>query len=175
MSKVRQTGEAHVRTVASADRKKAVATVALAFASDPMMRWSFPDPARYLAIACDFIDAFGGHAAEHGSAEEIADFAAVALWLPPGVVPDGEAMGAIIGANMPADRMEDGGALVEQMNRFHPKESHWYLPLIGADPVPSITRAALSTTVPVPFRSPGAPTLCASAWQTVNKTNNARI
>lgn len=124
-----------MRTVAAADRKKAVATVALAFASDPMMRWSFPDPARYLAIACDFIDAFGGHAAEHGSAEEIADFAAVALWLPPGIAPDGEAMGAIIGANMPADRMEDGGALVEQMNRFHPKEPHWYLPLIGADPV----------------------------------------
>jgi ribosomal protein S18 acetylase RimI-like enzyme len=124
-----------VRTVAAADRKKAVATVALAFASDPMMRWSFPDPARYLAIAHDFIDAFGGHAVEHGCADEIADFAAVALWLPPGIAPDGDAMGAIITANMPADRMEAGGALFEQMNRFHPEEPHWYLPLIGADPV----------------------------------------
>ena len=135
MSKTRQTGEAHVRTVAAADRKKAVATVALAFASDPMMRWSFPDATRYLAVACDFIDAFGGHAVEHGSADEIADFAAVALWLPPGIAPDGDAMGAIIAANMPADRMEDGGSLFEQMNRFHLKEPHWYLPLIGADPV----------------------------------------
>jgi ribosomal protein S18 acetylase RimI-like enzyme len=124
-----------VCTVAAADRKKAVATVALAFASDPMMRWSFPDPARYLAIAHDFIDAFGGHAVEHGSADEIADFAAVALWLPPGIAPDGDAMGAIIAANMPDDRMEAGGALFEQMNRFHPEEPHWYLPLIGADPV----------------------------------------
>ena len=135
MSKTRHTGEAQVRTVAAADRKKAVATVALAFASDPMMRWSFPDATRYLAVACDFIDAFGGHAVEHGSAEEIADFAAVALWLPPGIAPDGDAMGAIIAANMPADRMEDGGSLFEQMNRFHLKEPHWYLPLIGADPV----------------------------------------
>jgi GNAT superfamily N-acetyltransferase len=100
-----------------------------------MMRWSFPDPARYLAIAHDFIDAFGGHAVEHGSADEIADFAAVALWLPPGIAPDGDAMGAIIAANMPADRMEAGSGLFEQMDHHHPKEPHWYLPLIGADPV----------------------------------------
>lgn len=135
MSKARQTGEAHVRRVPAADRKKAVATVALAFASDPMMRWSFPDPGRYLAIACDFVDAFGGHAVEHGTADETADFAAAALWLPPGVAPDSERMGAIIATNMPADRMEDGGGLFEQMDRYHPKEPHWYLPLIGADPV----------------------------------------
>jgi ribosomal protein S18 acetylase RimI-like enzyme len=127
--------EAQVRAVAPADRQKAVATVALAFASDPMMRWSFPDPARYLAIAQDFIDAFGGHAVEHSGADEIADFGAAALWLPPGVAPDSDAMGAIIAANMPADKMADGGSLFEQMDRFHPKEPHWYLPLIGADPV----------------------------------------
>ena len=123
-----------VRPVAAADRHKAVATIALAFASDPMMRWSFPDPARYLAVACGFIDAFGGHAVEHGSADEIADFAAAALWLPPGIAPDSDTMGTIIAANMPAELMQDGGALFEQMTRFHPQEPHWYLPLIGTDP-----------------------------------------
>jgi ribosomal protein S18 acetylase RimI-like enzyme len=122
------------RAVAPADRARAVATVALAFAGDPMMRWSFPDPENYFSIAREFIDAFGGHAVEHGSADQIGDFAAVALWLPPGVTPNGEAMGAIIEANMPADRMQDGAGLVEQMNRFHPHEPHWYLPLIGTDP-----------------------------------------
>jgi GNAT superfamily N-acetyltransferase len=124
-----------VKMVAPADRGRAVATVALAFASDLMMRWSFPDPARYFQIARAFIDAFGGHAVEHGSAEEAGDFAAAALWLPPGITPDGEAMGAIIEANMPAERMQDGASLMEQMNRFHPHEPHWYLPLIGTDPV----------------------------------------
>jgi GNAT superfamily N-acetyltransferase len=124
-----------VKMVAPADRARAVAVIALAFSSDPMMRWSFPDPARYFEIARAFIDAFGGHAVEHGSAEEAGDFAAAALWLPPGVTPYGEAMGAIIEANMPAERMQDGAGLMEQMNRFHPREPHWYLPLIGADPV----------------------------------------
>jgi len=126
---------AEVAAVAVADRKKAVAVIALAFASDPMMRWSFPDPERYLAVVPGFIDAFGGHAVLHGAADQIADFAAAALWLPPGIAPDGEAMGAIIEANMPPERMQDGAGLMEQMNRFHPHEPHWYLPLIGADPV----------------------------------------
>ena len=123
-----------VSAVAPAERARAVATVALAFASDPMMRWSFPDPDRYFEIARDFIDAFGGHAVEHGGADQALGFAAVALWLPPGVRPDGEAMGAIIEGNMPSERMKDGAGLTEQMNRFHPKEPHWYLPLIGTDP-----------------------------------------
>lgn len=125
---------ARVGSVTPAQEAKAIATIALAFASDPMMRWSFPDPETYLAIVPDFIRAFGGGAVAHGSADMTADFAAVALWLPPGVEPDGEAMGRIIEAHMPPEKMEDGGGLVEQMHKFHPHEPHWYLPLIGTDP-----------------------------------------
>jgi ribosomal protein S18 acetylase RimI-like enzyme len=33
----------------------------------------------------------------------------------------------------PAAR-EAGGAIFEQMAKLHPKEPHWYLPLIGVDP-----------------------------------------
>lgn len=123
-----------VTAVAPADSARALATVALAFANDPMMRWSFPDPGRYLALAPDFLRAFGGASFTQGTADQAGDFAAVALWLPPGFAPDGETMGAIIQANMPAERMQDGGGLMEQMERFHPKEPHWYLPLIGTDP-----------------------------------------
>ena len=117
-----------------ADEAKAIATVALAFASDPMMRWSFPDPAKYMTVVPDFLRAFGGNAVTNGTADVAGEFAAVALWLPPGVEPDGEAMGKIIENHMPAENMEDGGGLVEQMNKFHPHEPHWYLPLIGTDP-----------------------------------------
>lgn len=121
-------------SAAKADEARAIATVALAFASDPMMRWSFPDPEKYMAVVPDFLRAFGGNAITHGTADVAGDFAAVALWLPPGIEPDGEAMGRIIEAHMPPENMEDGGAIVEQMNKFHPHEPHWYLPLIGTDP-----------------------------------------
>lgn len=131
---IEQKNPSSVATVAEADEAKAIATVALAFATDPMMRWSFPDPAKYMAVVPDFIRAFGGGAIAEGTADVAGDFAAVALWLPPGIEPDGEAMGRIIEAHMPPEKMEDGGGLVEQMNKFHPHEPHWYLPLIGTDP-----------------------------------------
>jgi ribosomal protein S18 acetylase RimI-like enzyme len=126
---------AAVASVAPADSARAIATIALAFANDPMMRWSFADPARYMTVVPDFLRAFGGDCFEQGTADQVGDFSAAALWLPPGFAPDGETMGAIIQANMPAERMQDGGGLMEQMERFHPKEPHWYLPLIGTDPV----------------------------------------
>lgn len=125
---------ASVAAVGRADEAKAFATVALAFAGDPMMRWSFPDPATYLAVAPGFIRAFGGNAIVSGTADVAGDFAAVALWLPPGVEPDAEAMGEIIQAHIPPEKMADGGGLVAQMQKFHPREPHWYLPLIGTDP-----------------------------------------
>ncbi len=131
---VARKNSAVVGTVVNADEARAIATVALAFATDPMMRWSFPDPAKYMAIVPDFVRAFGGNAIAQGTADVAGDFAAVALWLAPGVEPDGEAMGRIIEVHMPPEKMEDGGGLVEQMQKFHPHEPHWYLPLIGTDP-----------------------------------------
>jgi ribosomal protein S18 acetylase RimI-like enzyme len=133
-TKQRAAPDEPVKSVSPSARDRAVATVALAFASDPMMRWSFPDPGRFFDVARDLIDAFGGHAVEHGSADEVGDFASVALWLPPGVSPNGEVMDAIFKANMPPDRMQEGAGIFEQMNKFHPHEPHWYLPLIGTDP-----------------------------------------
>lgn len=121
--------------VSAADEAKAFAVIALAFATDPMMRWSFPDPHRYFAVVPAFVRAFGGRSVAHGSADQVGDFAAAALWLPPGIRPDGDAMGEIIQANMPPELMQDGGGLMEQMHHFHPAEPHWYLPLIGTDPV----------------------------------------
>jgi ribosomal protein S18 acetylase RimI-like enzyme len=56
------------------------------------------------------------------------------MWLPPGVEPDGERLGALAIANAPPDRVADLGAVMEEMGRFHPHEPHWYLPLIGVDP-----------------------------------------
>jgi GNAT superfamily N-acetyltransferase len=125
-----------VRSVSKAEEEKAIAVVALAFASDPMMRWSFDDPALYFEVAEDFIRAFGGRAFEHGTADVAGDFGAVALWLPPHVEPDVEAMMPFIEKTQTTpEKKKDGEGIFEQMEKFHPNEPHWYLPLIGADPV----------------------------------------
>jgi ribosomal protein S18 acetylase RimI-like enzyme len=130
-----QKSSVKVVSVAKADEAKAIATVALAFASDPMMRWSFDDPALYFDIAEDFIRAFGGRAFAHGTAEVAGNFGAVALWLPPNVEPDMEAMMPFFEKTQTTpEKKKDGEGIFEQMDKFHPKDPHWYLPLIGADP-----------------------------------------
>jgi ribosomal protein S18 acetylase RimI-like enzyme len=58
-----------------------------------------------------------------------------ALWLPPGVHFDEDALAALFRHNLSKDKVENAFALFEQMGEYHPSEPHWYLPLIGVDPI----------------------------------------
>lgn len=123
----------HVRTAAPPDVDRCIATMVLAFSNDPVARWVFADPQVYLDIFPRFVRAFGGRAFDQGSAHHI-DRCAVALWIPPEVHPDEDALMALIdGAVAEGDR-ESVFSVLEQMGGFHPEEPHWYLPLIGIDP-----------------------------------------
>ena len=122
-------------TSAGADvRASAISSIVLGFATDPMTRWVWPDPSDYLRIMPQFANAFGGKAFELGTAYITEGAHAAALWLPPGVEPDEAAMGAVMAQSPRPDIAEDIGAVLEGMAKYHPKEPHWYLPLIAADP-----------------------------------------
>jgi ribosomal protein S18 acetylase RimI-like enzyme len=82
----------------------------------------------------DVVRAFGGRAFPRGTAHHVDDFAGAALWLPPGIGLDEEAMAAIMQRSVPAERQAEISAVFEQMGSYHPSEPHWYLPLIGVDP-----------------------------------------
>jgi ribosomal protein S18 acetylase RimI-like enzyme len=115
-------------------KRRATSVLLLAFTADPMTRWTWRDPERYLEAFPEFAMAFGGRAFEHGSAFIAQDFAGAALWLPPGVGPDEAALGALLERTAPPELAADIAAILEQMGRYHPHEPHWYLPLIGVDP-----------------------------------------
>ncbi|HZI78032.1 MAG TPA: N-acetyltransferase [Vicinamibacterales bacterium] len=127
-------GEGKVWIATIRDRKSVVDVVTLGFSSDPMTRWTLPNPAQYLAVMPEIADAFGGKAFEHGSVYCVDDFSGAALWLPPGIEPDSERLGALIARHAPAPVLEDVGGVLEQMAAYHPHEPHWYLPLIAVDP-----------------------------------------
>jgi ribosomal protein S18 acetylase RimI-like enzyme len=117
-------------------RKKAMSTLLLGFSADPIARFFFPDPAQYLSACLRFMEAFGGRAFDHGTAYVVEDCRAVALWLPPGVSPDEETMGAIADEQIELrpEMAASAAGLFEGMAKYHPHEPHWYLPLIAADP-----------------------------------------
>jgi ribosomal protein S18 acetylase RimI-like enzyme len=121
-----------VRPVPETDEASAVDTIVLAFAADPVARWTWPGAHAYLAAMPRFVRAFGGNAFVHGSA--CCTEAGAALWLPPGVHPDEETMGEVMQSTVSESKRDEGSSLFEQMARYHPEEPHWYLPLIGVDP-----------------------------------------
>ena len=122
-----------VKSARADDKAAAIAVLTLAFASDPATRWTWPDPMAYLAAFPRFAEAFGGAAFAKGSAHCI-EGAAAALWLPPGIHPDEEGMLELFQATADPATAGDGPQVMQQMASYHPREPHWYLPLIGVDP-----------------------------------------
>jgi ribosomal protein S18 acetylase RimI-like enzyme len=123
-----------VRTITSADEVPAIHTVVLAFAADPMARWTWPTSHQFLTSMPRLVRAFGGNAFAHGGAHCTGDYAGTALWLPPDVHPDEDALDEVIKTTVSPSIRDDSAAVFEQMARYHPSEPHWYLPLIGVDP-----------------------------------------
>jgi GNAT superfamily N-acetyltransferase len=123
-----------IKTATISDEAPIIAVVTLAFSADPAARWTWSDPQQYLQHFPHFIQAFGGKAFVHGSAYSVEGYAGAALWLPPAVHPDEDALIALLQRTVPEPRHQDVFAVFDQMGRYHPREPHWYLPLIGVDP-----------------------------------------
>jgi ribosomal protein S18 acetylase RimI-like enzyme len=123
-----------IKTSTASDAERAVAVLVLAFSADPATRWAFPEPSQYLAYSPEFVRAFGGRAFELGTAYCAEDYSGAALWLPPGVQPDEDALGALFQRTVAEQHQGEIFAVLEQMGSYHPTEPHWYLPLIGVDP-----------------------------------------
>jgi GNAT superfamily N-acetyltransferase len=122
-----------VKTATTSEEERVIAVLALAFCADPAVRWQYPDPQQYLRHFPSFIRALGGKAFAHGSAYYVDGYVGAALWLPPETHPDEEALSTLLRRTVPEQVQRDILALFEQMGRYHPSESHWYLPLIGVD------------------------------------------
>lgn len=123
-----------VRVMAAAEEDLAIETVMLAFAADPMARWTWPHAHQYLAAMPRMIRAFGSSAFSNGSAFCTDGYAGTALWLPPGIHADEEGLGAVLESTVASSLAPETTAIFEQMAEYHPTEPHWYLPLIGVDP-----------------------------------------
>ena len=125
---------ASVRHATPSERPRCLAALVTAFAGDPLLRWMLPDPATYLAFFPRVGEFYGGRAFEHDAAFCTDDFTAVALWLPPGVEPDMDALGGVMEQAVDPSRHEEVFGLLEQVGHAHPEEPHWFLPAIGVDP-----------------------------------------
>jgi ribosomal protein S18 acetylase RimI-like enzyme len=123
-----------IRVVEPADAPRAVNLQLMAFGADPLMRWFWPEPNEYVRHFPAFVDAFARGAFEHRAAHATDDFLGGALWLPPGVTPDIEALVKIFNEAVPEPARSESFGMLEQINAAHPHEPHWHLAFLGVDP-----------------------------------------
>src|SRR3569623_3353907 len=92
-----------IRIVDRAERDAVADTLTLAFSTDPVARHWWPEPSAYLTWWPKFAYAMGERGYDHAAVMAIADFAAVAMWLPSGVEADTAQVAAL---EMPARSSE---------------------------------------------------------------------
>ena len=125
---------AGARAATAAEKDRVFAPIVLGFSSDPLLRWFFPEPRQYLDAFPQLVAAVGAPALEHGSAHCVDTFSGGALWLPPGVEPDGQRIGTLLQRAVDPERLPALFSVIEEKGRYHPTEPHWYLHMIGVDP-----------------------------------------
>jgi GNAT superfamily N-acetyltransferase len=127
-------GTLQIVAVRESEQRRAWDTLVAAFAADPVERWLYPEAHQYVTHFPAFLSAFGGKAFAEGTVWRLGAFSGVALWLPPHLGLDGDAILAVLTDTVLPEKHEDTFAVLGQMDDAHPKFPHWYLPWFGVDP-----------------------------------------
>jgi len=127
--------ETTVKSATCDEKNKLISTILAAFVTDPVARWLWPEAHKYFGRMDEFVNAFGGASFDVGSAYYVEGYCGAALWLPPKVQPNEEKMVSIIRESVPKHRLQTTFSILEKMGNFHPDEPHWYLPVVGVDPM----------------------------------------
>lgn len=124
-----------IKTATVSEIESVIDALKLAFVCDPATRWVWPDPQSYLLHFTKFAKAFGGKAFANNSAHYVGNYSGVALWLPPNVDPDVETLLGLLQQTTSEEAQGIVPQIFEKMGSYHPSEPHWYLPLLGVDPL----------------------------------------
>jgi ribosomal protein S18 acetylase RimI-like enzyme len=124
-----------VKTATESELESVIDALKLAFVCDPATRWVWPDPHKYLLYFSNFAKAFGGKAFANKSAHYVGNYSGTALWLPPNVDPDVDTLLRLLQETTSEEVQAIVPQVFEKMGSYHPSEPHWYLPLLGVDPL----------------------------------------
>jgi GNAT superfamily N-acetyltransferase len=125
---------AAIRSATADEMTQVVSTITAAFITDPLARFAWPSAHDHLRAMPLGTREFAGGGFAHGTVYVSDDLCGAALWLPPGVHPNGEALEQVFRDTATPEHLDDLLGTFEQMERWHPEEPHWYLPIVGVEP-----------------------------------------
>jgi GNAT superfamily N-acetyltransferase len=122
------------RTATAADLDGVTATLTAAFTTDPLWSWAFPDP-EDLSVWWRY---FIASALRYPWVRITGDYAAAAVWIPPGgtdLTEEEENGVEPLLRNLIGPRCDDVMELLERFDASHPRdEPHYNLSLLGTNP-----------------------------------------
>ena len=127
-------GAIDVRVAEASETDALLNTLMLAFSSDPCLRFILDTPDKFFKAFRPFATGMGGAGVAQGTAWLADDGAAAAMWLPPGVESDRDAMLGVLAELVDPAKLPTVAEVGETMAQYHPEEPHWYLAMIGVDP-----------------------------------------
>ncbi|NCY15704.1 MAG: GNAT family N-acetyltransferase [Actinobacteria bacterium] len=134
--------EPEITRLDPADLQMAIATTSRAFWPDPLFGHFARDVIHEHRMLPTFLGALLRDAADHGEvwvARHDGVVAGSASWLQPGTMPrtrsrENRITRACASALLTGRNRRSGLRLLAEVERRHPREPHWYLPLLGIDP-----------------------------------------
>ena len=112
-----------VLSVTAEHHQALIATLTLAFAEDPIMRYLYPEPSVYLATMPAFVAAFCGPAFDGGLCLSTEGFLGAACWVRPGGAAaefPPELFQAVDG-----ERLQEVTETLTAVAGYHPAEPYW--------------------------------------------------
>jgi len=142
-----------IRVANQADAGPMAASLARAFFDDPVMEFLIPDEAsRHRRVAVFFEVALRLQHLPHGASYTDTDRAGGALWDPPGhwklpfakILQGSPKMIAAFGVHVPRALR-----VLSTIERQHPRAPHWYLAVLGTDPIHQGKGIGSATLAPI--------------------------
>jgi GNAT superfamily N-acetyltransferase len=126
--------EISVKVGSLSDESKIMDVIGMSFITDPLLRWMYPDLQQFVIYLPQLTKAYGGRAIDHSSAYYVDGYFGAALLLPPDVHSDDETFAMLLDRSV-GDQKNDALATFQQMAEFHPNGPHWFLAVMGVDPI----------------------------------------
>ena len=111
-----------------------IALLTASFVNDPVCRYLYPDLRQYFEHLPEYLRIF----AEPGLAQgctHLAQGLGAAIWVLPGSHVDAKAIDDLIERSTSAEARAEILLVYAAVDRAYPSEPHWYLPLMGVDPL----------------------------------------
>lgn len=126
--------ETPIQAVGREQQSRVTATLTLAFAADPLLRWLFPEPEGYLEYGRTFLKRYGESGFDHETVFVIDGGTGAAVWVPPDGESDIGPIAELLSRTLSETKQTAMIEAYAELSTYRPDRPHWWLATLGVEP-----------------------------------------